>query len=213
MRKYRQKMLRTSGILLDNPVLVHGLGITLIIAASTTLQKGLVLSLLMFITTVPIVVLDAIVDKHLQGWQKIALYTFISMALIQMTELWLSKYPLLIDSLGIYLPIMAVNTVMTYLAVDAPRMKGAFPSALRALAYCTGFSLVICIISALREIAGFGTLFDHPLEMDLQFPGILLPFCGFIVLGFSCAAFRFIDHNIKAILYRRPSAVAVQERF
>lgn len=40
-----------------------------------------------------------------------------------------------------------------------------------ALASSLGFGLVICLVSALREIASSGTLWDIPLDIDLRASG------------------------------------------
>ncbi len=191
-----------SGLLSDNPALVQGLGIALLAAASTTLQKGAVLSVLTFGTTVPLALADDLM-RRVPAWLRLPLYSLAAMALVQLfSSLWLVRYPLLIDSLGIYLPIVAVNSMMQQTLLDGARPGGRWEKVFRALMRCAGFCVALCLISALREVAGFGTLWDHPLKTRMRFAGILLPFSGFIVLGYACAAFRRAERGLRVALWR-----------
>ena len=44
--------------------------------------------------------------------------------------------------------------------------------------------MVICLVSAIREIWGNGTIWGYPCEGIVPVSGMLLPFSGFILLGF-----------------------------
>lgn len=74
--------------------------------------------------------------------------------------------------------------------------KGAM--VLDLLCSVIGFMWVICLVGALRELLGNGTLWNMPVLEDSTIPGLLLPFSGFIVIGFIAAGFqKFRNHFME----------------
>lgn len=66
------------------------------------------------------------------------------------------------------------------------------PALVDAIGSSLGFGLAICVVSALREMAASGTLWDKPLGFTLQLPEAVEPFAGFILLGFMAAFLNWI---------------------
>jgi len=60
-----------------------------------------------------------------------------------------------------------------------------------------GFSLVMCIVSAFREILGKGTIWDAPIGKMQGNISFLLPFMGFIIIGFLAAAISKINMILR----------------
>ena len=77
-----------------------------------------------------------------------------------------------------------------------------------ALASSLGFGLVICLVSALREIASSGTLWDIPLDIDLRLPEAALPYAAFIMLGFLAAFLQWL----KSLLARQAEKYRASRR-
>ena len=100
--------------------------------------------------------------------------------------------------LGLFIPLIVTNCAILGRAEAFASRNGLFVSALDGLAMGIGFTLVLMLLGAVREVAGSGTLFADAsvllgpqmafLETKLftDYPGFLiliLPPGGFIVLG------------------------------
>ena len=72
-----------------------------------------------------------------------------------------------------------------------------------ALGSVCGFGLVICAVSALRELAISGTLWDKPMGFDLRLPEAAQPFAAFILLGFMAAFLQWIKAGVSHFFQRK----------
>ena len=72
-----------------------------------------------------------------------------------------------------------------------------------ALGSVCGFGLVICAVSALRELATSGTLWDKPMGFDLRLPEAAQPFAAFILLGFMAAFLQWIKAGVSHFFQRK----------
>ena len=59
-----------------------------------------------------------------------------------------------------------------------------------------GFEWVICLVGAVREILGNGTMLGVPV-LDWKIPGLLFPFAGFILIGFLAAVMQKLRNALK----------------
>jgi hypothetical protein len=65
------------------------------------------------------------------------------------------------------------------------------PSMALRIGYLAFAVVVLCIASALREMAIYGTLWNIPLGYEVRFPEAEHPFIGFILLGFMAATLQW----------------------
>jgi electron transport complex protein RnfE len=100
--------------------------------------------------------------------------------------------PALFGSFGIYLPIMAVNSLIVLRCERfAVRLKPM--AALRdGLTASVGYGIVILIVGAVREVIGSGSLLGYRFWDGHTLNAMLLPFGGFLVLGFASAVLRYV---------------------
>ena len=93
-------------------------------------------------------------------------------------------------NVSIFLPILAVNSLVALhcerIAVRAS-LKETFFDAVSAT---IGYTLIIFVVAVIREVLGSGTFYSIKLNLPVQFKGILLPFGGFLMLGFLAAFFK-----------------------
>ena len=111
-------------------------------------------------------------------------------------------------ALYLFLPLMAVNTLVSYRAGGFSVSHEPAVALTDALASSLGFGLVICLVSALREIASSGTLWDIPLDIDLRLPEAALPYAAFIMLGFMAAFLQWL----KSLLARQAEKYRASRR-
>lgn len=178
----------------DNVVLVQGLGLCPIIAAGTTLQKGVALTVCTAAVLLPSSLLMSAIGKKLPAALRTPLYTILAMVLMVACGFVMNTYisPELYASLYVFLPLMAVNTLFTYRAGGFSVGRHPLLAVTDAVGTSLGFGVVICIISALREMVVTGTVWGKPLGYDARFPEAAYPFAAIILLGFMAALLRHI---------------------
>ena len=93
-------------------------------------------------------------------------------------------------ALGIYLPLIVVNCIILARAEMFASKHSVLPSVLDGLGMGIGFTAVLTLMGAIREILGAGTLFSLPITSKFIDPMIifLLPPGGFFVFGILVAA-------------------------
>lgn len=188
----RQVFLRSFAY--DNVVLVQGLGLCPIIAAGTTLQKGVALTACTAAVLLPSSLLMAVIGKKMPPALRTPVYTILAMVLMVACGYVMGEYvsPELYASLYVFLPLMAVNTLFTYHAGGFSVGRKPLLALTDAVGTSIGFGVVICVISTLREMAATGTIWGKPLGYEARFPEAAYPFAAIILLGFMAALLRHI---------------------
>ena len=93
-------------------------------------------------------------------------------------------------ALGIYLPLIVVNCIILARAERFASTTPVLPSVLDGLGMGLGFTAVLTLMGAVRELLGAGSLFSFPVTSRFISPMIifLLPPGGFFVFGMLVAA-------------------------
>ncbi len=124
---------------------------------------------------------------------RIAAYITIIAGFVTAVDLLIQAYlPDLSKSLGLFIPLIVVNCIILARAESFASKNGVLPSIADGLAMGLGFTFALCVLSAIREILGAGTLMGYPLFGESFQPAILmiLPAGGFLTLGFVIALFQ-----------------------
>lgn len=195
-------------ILFANPVLVGGLVIGQIAAGATTLQNGIALTLTFAIVTIPVLIFAAALGKFLPKWLHIVVYACLSGALLFPAYMVCKSIsPNIFDSIGIYLPLIAVTTVPVAYSAKFSERHNMAVALFDGIFLTVGFGLAAIILGALREFLGSGSLWGIKL-VGVAFPALKLSSWGFILLGFMAAAISAISSALKRPEY---SGFAVRE--
>ena len=202
IRKYRRRLDKTSGIIKNNPVLGMGLALPFAVIASTSLKRGVLMSAILFAATVPTVAAAYLLRRSLPRWLRLPVYCIVACICIVLVQIPLGRYPVLMDDLGVYVPLAAVNMIMVELTLGLK--KKTFSSAIRdAVFLSVGFALVMCALSAVREVMSLRTIWDIPLNLTpVAIRGAALPCFGFILLGFFAAFVRAVDRSRVRVMLR-----------
>ena len=185
---------------LDNPVLVLGLSLGPVIAISQSLKAGVSLSVAFSIIIVPVLVIFGFIPVKLPKSLRIILCSLLSCVFF-VPAFWFAKtiFPEVNDKVGIFLPLMVVNPIISSRSSVAIKDYVPLRSMLNGLETALSFSLVMCIVSLIREIIGTGTVWDKPVLNITGNISFLLPFMGFIIVGFLAAGVKkLIMLNISA---------------
>lgn len=178
-----------------NPAFVLLLGLCPALAATTSLQNGIAMGL----ATAAVLTGSSLVisllrrglphEIHLLS-SLIIIATFTTTVDLLMQSFWHD----LSESLGLYIPLIAVNCIVLIhaesFAFDNPPGKALLSSLFSGL----GFTGALAILGAVREILGNGTIWSFPVPVFKDYPVdlILSPCGGFIVLGCLIALVQFI---------------------
>lgn len=202
IRKFHKLLLKTTGIIKDNPVLSLGMALPFAVIASTTLKSGVLMSIVMFIAIVPSVVVCSLTDKYIPGWLKLPLGCGISLACIT-AFIWYIRpeHPVIVQELGVYIPLAAFNMILLESISSENTPVSTIGLAARM---CIGFALVMCSLSAVRELMVYRTIWDIEIPFaKLSISGAGLPCFGFILLGFFAAFFKWLGRLYIQIVYSR----------
>lgn len=191
--------------IVNNIVLIQAIGICPIIAVGTNLKYGVALTLCTAAVLLPTSLFMSLYGDKLPAAARPPVYTLGASA----PAGWggLSGRPLHFHRavrLAVPVsPLMAVNTIFTYRAGGFSVSNRPAAALVDALGSVCGFGLVICAVSALRELAISGTLWDKPMGFDLRLPEAAQPFAAFILLGFMAAFLQWIKAGVSHFFQRK----------
>lgn len=189
-----------NGLIKENPTFVQLLGMCPTLAVTTTLQNGLGMGLSATAVLVASNVLISLLRKIIPDKVRIAAYIVIIAAFVTMVEMCLKAYlPDLATQLGIFIPLIVVNCIILARAEAFASKNPVGKSAMDGLGMGLGFTGALCIISAVREFFGAGTLWGIQIYGEnITPPAIIgMPPGGFIVLGLLIALINYIVSKKK----------------
>ena len=165
-----------------------------LVVAATTLKNGVALSLAMAVVLSPTVILSLLLRKKLRFpyWLGSPVWTMSAMLLASLSYYVIRFISVEItDSLGIYLYLLASAAVVS--AVFTGKRIFTLPAAgAWALRYTAGFALAALVISSIREVLAYGTLWGFALPEPLRLTAAQLPFFGFIMFGVFSAGYQWV---------------------
>jgi len=175
----------TRGILQENPIFYLVLGICSALAVTTKLENALAMG---FAVTFVIVISSALVSlirKHIPAIIRLASYMIVITSLTTIIVIYFEAFdPAMYRTLGIYLPLVAINCIILGRAEAYASRNTIIPSVLDSLGYAIGYTWVISLVSLIRQLLGTGsiTIFDiqiltisyfQPLDFMIRPPGAL----------------------------------------
>ncbi|MEG1448440.1 MAG: Rnf-Nqr domain containing protein [Oscillospiraceae bacterium] len=194
-RKIHKLTRNVNGMFLDNPIIKFGLALPFVVVGATSLKHSFCLSIAIIITIIPISVLAYIVGDKIPSEIGIAVYPVVASVLLIPVRIGIEKYdPVLLDSLGMYISLIAVSTLLlSQIDHSSARKRKLGASTLRSLYTCVGFSIVVIFVGIIRELFAKGTIGGLSIAfVKMPVYGISLAFFGFILLGFLMAITRWI---------------------
>ncbi len=189
-----------NGLFTENPTFMQLLGMCPTLAVTTSLQNGLGMGLSATAVLICSNLLISLLRKIIPDKVRIAAYIVIIAAFVTVIDMSLQAFmPDLASSLGLFIPLIVVNCIILARAEAFASKNGPWHSAVDGLGMGLGFTGALCIISAIREILGAGTIWGitlygthvQPATIMIMAPG------GFIVLGLLIGTINFIVKKTK----------------
>ena len=173
------------GLLTQNPVLVQLLGMCSTLAITTSISNGLGMgvSVLIILTCSNVVI--SLLRKIIPDQIRIAAYIVVIAGFVTMVDLLLQAYfQDIAESLGVFIPLIVVNCIILARAESVAAKNKVLPAALDATCQGIGYTLVLLVMSAIRELLGSGSLAGNQIfPADYGALMMALPVGGFLTLG------------------------------
>ncbi|MCP5104322.1 MAG: electron transport complex subunit E [bacterium] len=173
--------------------LVLGLCPTLAVTtmAENGIGMGLATTFVLVFSNIIIASIKSIIPKKV----RIASYIMVIATFVVIVELMMKAYFFSIsEKLGIFIPLIVVNCIILGRAEAFASKNPVYLSAADGLGIGLGFTMALFLISSIREILGYGTVFGmsvmwegfEPFSFMVQAPG------AFVCLGILLAIINLI---------------------
>lgn len=187
------------GLLTQNPVLVQLLGMCSTLAITTSVSNGLGMgvSVLLVLTASNVVI--SLLRKIIPNQIRIAAYIVVIAAFVTVIDLILQAYfPAISESLGVFIPLIVVNCIILGRAESFASKNSVAASAVDGICQGIGYTLVLLVMSAIRELLGSGTLGGVRILSE-RFGALMmiLPVGGFLTLGCLIALTQWVQGRTK----------------
>jgi len=187
-----------NGLLLDNTVLGRGLVLAPVIVASYNYQNSIILGLSFILITLTSVILSSFITKKIPYTIRAILYTVIACLVFIPTAMYMNHlFPGSIFKIGVFLPLLVTNSLITVKSESRFHKGSKRSMVLDLLCHTIGFFIVIVIVGMIREIIGNSSLMGNHIELGFKARAVLLPFSGFIIVGFMAAFVKKIKYRLE----------------
>jgi electron transport complex protein RnfE len=206
----------------NNVVLKQNLALCPLLAVTGTATNGLGMGLATMVVMVASNAAVSVSRNLIPSEIRIPIFVLLIAALVTLVDIFLNAWMHELHKvLGLFIPLIVTNCVILGRAEAFASKQPLMPSMWDGLMMGAGFTLVMVVLGAGREITSAGTLFANAsvllgeefrfLETTLihDYKGFLLtalPPGGFIMLGFMVAVKRLLDNKLAS---KKPAAEIV----
>lgn len=173
------------GLLTQNPVLVQLLGMCSTLAITTSISNGLGMGVSVMIILTCSNVVISLLRKIIPDQIRIAAYIVVIAGFVTMVDLLLQAYfQDIAESLGVFIPLIVVNCIILARAESFASKNKVLPAAVDGICQGIGYTLVLLVMSAIRELLGSGSLAGNQI-FPAEYGALMmaLPVGGFLTLG------------------------------
>ncbi len=205
--------LTVQGLWKNNPAIVQLLGLCPLLAVTGTAINGLGLGLATMLVLLGSNITVSLVRNFVPNEIRIPIFVMVIASFVTVIELLMHAYTYgLYQVLGIFIPLIVTNCAIIGRAEAYASKNPVNYAAFDGLLMGLGFTLVLVLLGAMREILGLGTLFSganllfgewakdftiHIYQTDANFLLAVLPPGAFIGLGFIIAGKNIIDNYVE----------------
>ena len=189
------------GLWQENPIFRQLLGLCPTLAVTNAMINGLAMGLATAFVLIFSSLVVSSIKKLIPSQVRIATYIVIIATFVTMADRFLAAFfPPISKSLGPYVPLIVVNCIILARQEAFSSKNTVGRSLIDAFGMSLGFIMALLILSAIREILGFGTFFGYQVMGQWFKPWIImiLPPGAFITLGILLALALQIERKTKA---------------
>jgi len=202
-----------NGLWDNNPALVQLLGLCPLLAVTGTVVNALGLGLATTLVLLSSNIAVSLIRNYVPDAVRLPTFVMIIAALVTCAELLMQAFTYeLYEILGIFIPLIVTNCAILGRADAFACKNPILPAATDGLMMGVGFTLVLILLGAMREVIGQGTLFtgmnlifgEMALGWEIQifsnYPNFLfaiLPPGAFVGMGLIIAGKNIVDQRIE----------------
>jgi H+/Na+-translocating ferredoxin:NAD+ oxidoreductase subunit E len=188
------------GLWEEVPVFRLLLGLCPTLAVTTSLENGLGMGLATTSVLLGSNMVVSLVRDYIPNKIRIPSFIVVIASFVTIVDLVMHGFtPELHKALGIFIPLIVVNCIILGRAEAFASKNRLGHSLVDALGMGLGFTIALCVLGAVREILGAGTLAGFILLPEAFRPVLImiLPPGGFIAYGLLLAGFNLIETGKK----------------
>jgi len=161
------KTIIKDGLWDNNPALVQLLGLCPMLAVSNTTINALGMGMATILTLVSTNLIVSLIRHWIRPEIRIPVFVLIIAAVVTAIELFMNAFfHQLYLILGVFIPLITTNCIIIARAETFAAKNNPLDSVLDGFFMGLGFTLVLVVLGAMREIIGFGTFLQ---QADLMF--------------------------------------------
>ena len=178
-----------NGIITENPTFVLLLGMCPTLGTTSSAMNGMSMGLAtMFVLICSNMVISAL-KNVIPDMVRIPGYIVVIATFVTVVQMCMEAFiPALYASLGLFIPLIVVNSIVLGRAEAFAAKNGVVASAFDGIGIGLGFTIALTLLGAIRELLGTGKLFNLTI-MPEQFGSLIFVLApgAFIALGFLIA--------------------------
>lgn len=175
-----------AGLWRENPVLRLLLGMCPTLAVTMAVKPALTMGISVMFVLLCSNIVVSLMRNLLKPHLRILMFTLTIATFVTIADLFLKAFlPEMSTTLGPYIPLIIVNCVIICRAEACASKNGLFISIIDAIGMGIGFTIVLCILAAVRELLATGAVFEIPIMWKNFVPwaAMRMPVGAFITLG------------------------------
>ncbi|MDD3806945.1 MAG: electron transport complex subunit E [Candidatus Marinimicrobia bacterium] len=190
----------TKGIWKENPILIALLGLCPTLAVTTSVENGIAMGLAVSFTLVCSSTIISLLRNIIPKQVRIASFIVIIATFVTIADRFLAAfYPEISKNLGPFIPLIIVNCIILGRQEAFASKNNVGRSILDACGMGLGFTLILIVLSTIRELLGSGTIMGFKIMWDSFSPWMvmILPPGAFLTLGLMIGASNWINDRRK----------------
>jgi electron transport complex protein RnfE len=208
------KQIIVDGLWKKNPATVQLLGLCPLLAVTGSVVNALGLGIATIVVLLGSNLAVSLIRNYVSDAVRLPAFVMIIASFTTCVELLMQAFTFeLYQILGIFIPLIVTNCAILGRADAFASKNPVLPSLIDGLMMGLGFTAVLIVLGAMREVIGLGTLFSNmsllfgpmaenwTIEIISDYKGVLfaiLPPGAFIGLGLIIAVKNIVDANLKA---------------
>ena len=193
----RNLTLLWNGLIPENPIFRLALSMCPAVAVTVSVKNGLMLGLAVIFVQVFSSCTVATFRSFIHPRIRIPAYVLVIALWVSVIDMILPVInPAVYKQVALFVKLIVVFAIIISRLELFASKEPLIPSFFDGLGMGIGFLFGLCLIGAIRELTGSGTLYGIEILPFKPLLVMILPAGGFFVIGFIMAAFNYIEYKL-----------------
>ena len=158
---------------IKNPLLFEAIGLCPVVSISTSLRLSIFLAVVTAIEIIVCEVLASLLLKNVRRYWRVVLYAIFGVGVIFPIMIFVNRFfPDISINFGIYLPLMAVNSLIALHCERVAVKNNVKDSFVDAASASLSYGAVTILVGFLRELFANGSIADISINMPVKFSAL-----------------------------------------